>query len=213
MLFMAILCLMTTATTAQTTAPALTAKQEKMCNNNAKKRAKQFTKEGYKIMGSQLLETALYKHYAKTELGAIEQQGSGHSKSKNLGRQMCLNSAMAEYASKESSMMKGRTVYDSKGNEINTDDKEEFANFYAAFERLTQASIKGDLQESFTLCKENPDGTYDFSMYMTIDPSKARKNREKAIADALSESKISQEFARQLSEFVNEGFPQTAKGN
>lgn len=200
------LCLMAPVAMAQTS-PALTSKQEKICNKNAKKRAKELSKEGYKIMGSLPLEDALYKHYAKIELGAMEQPGHGRSKSKNLGRQMCLNAAMAEYASKESSQLKGRTFYDGQGNEIDTDNNEEFARFYAAFERLTQASIKGDLQESLTVCKQNPDGAYEFEMFMTLDAAKAKKNREKALNDAISESKLAQEYARQVADFVNEGFP------
>ena len=203
MLIMA-LCLIAPAAIAQ---QALTPKQEKMCNKNAKDRHKILKKQGYDNMGSLPLQDALYKHYAKLELGAMEQLGTGHSKSKNLGRQMCLNSAMTEYASKESSQLKGRTFYDAQGNEIDTDNNEEFARFYAAFERLTQASIKGDLQESFTVCKQNPDGSYEFEMFMTIDPARARLNREKSLNNAISESKLSQEYARQMSDFINEGFP------
>ncbi len=207
------LCLMAPAAIAQTTAPALTAKQEKMCNKNAKDRSKYFKKNGYENMGSLPLEDVLYKHYAKLELGAIEQTGNGHSKSKNLGRQMCLNQAMTEFASKESSQLKGRTFYDAQGNEIDTDNNEEFARLYTAFERLTQKSIKGELQESFTVCKQNPDGSYDFTMYMTIDPEKAKKSREKALNDAISESKLAQEYARQMSDFINEGYPSLPSDN
>ena len=201
------LCLMAPAAIAQSTLPALTPKQEKMCNKNAKERCKLLKKQGFDNMGSLPLQDALYKHYAKIELGAMEQPGQGRSKSKNLGRQMCLNSAMTEYASKESSLLKGRTFYDAQGNEIDTDNNEEFARFYAAFERLTQASIKGDLQESFTVCKENPDGSYEFRMYMTIDPARAKLNREKSLQNAINESKLSQDYAKQMSDFINEGFP------
>ena len=200
------LCLLTPAAIAQNS-PALTSKQEKMCNKNAKDRNKYLKKNGYENMGSLPLQDALYKHYAKLELGAVEQLGTGHSKSKNLGRQMCLNQAMTEYASKESSQLKGRTFYDAQGNEIDTDSNEEFARFYAAFERLTQKEIKGDLQESFTVIKQNPDGSYDFTMYTTIDSTRARLNREKALNNAIAESKLAQEYASQMSEFINEGFP------
>ncbi|MDE5871530.1 MAG: hypothetical protein K2H22_06295 [Muribaculaceae bacterium] len=207
------LCLIAPAAIAQTTLPALTPKQEKNCNKNAKDRAKKLKKEGYDNMGSLPLQDALYKHYAKLELGAMEQQGNGRSKSKNLLRQMALNQAMTEYASKESSMLKGRTFYDAQGNEIDTDSNEEFARFYAAFERLTQASIKGDLQESFTVIRQNPDGAYECTMYMTIDPARAKINREKSLQNAINESKLSQDYARQMSDFINEGFPTLPSDN
>lgn len=197
------LCLIAPAAISQTTLPALTQKQEKLCNKNAKNRAKDLKRKGYEIMGSLPLEDALYKHYAKMELGATEQTGNGTSKSKNMGRQLCLNSAMAEYASKELSQIQGRTFYDGQGNEIDPTGDENFARFYAAFERLTQKEIKGELQESFTVVKSNPDGSYEFTMYMTIDPKKASDRREEAIKAAMTESGLAQQYSIQGSDFIN----------
>lgn len=195
------LCLIAPAAMAQN---ALTPKQEKLCNKNAKDRAKQLKKQGYEVMGSLPLQDALYKHYAKLEMGAGEQLGTGHSKSKNNGRQMCLTFAMSEYASKAVSQIKGRSVTDQYGNEIDTENDPEFSRFYAAYERLTQKEIKGELQESFTVMKQNPDGSYDFNMYFTVDEGKALARRQKAMKDAAAESGLAQDYARQVSEFVNE---------
>ena len=196
------LCLMTPAVLAQQN--ALTKKQEKMCNNNAKNRAKQFKKDGYEVMGSLPMEDLLYKHFAKLEMGATEELGTGHSKSQNNGRQMCMTYAMSEYATKALSQIKGRSVTDSYGNEVDTENDAEFARFYAAYERLTQKEIKGELQESFTLMKKNPDGSYDFRMYFTVDENKALARRQKALKDAAAESGLAQDYAKQVSEFVNE---------
>lgn len=182
----------------------LTPKQEKLCNKNAKDRAKQFKKEGYTIMGSLPLQDALYKHFAKLEMGAGEQIGNGHSKSQNNGRQMCLTFAMSEYASKAVSQIKGRSVTDQYGNEVDTENDPEFARFYAAYERLTQKEIKGELQESFTIVKQNPDGSYDFRMFFTVDEEKAQNRRQKALRDAAAETNFAQDYAKQVSEFVNE---------
>lgn len=200
MLIMA-LCLIAPAAVAQ---QALTPKQEKLCNKNAKDRSKQFKKDGYDIMGSLPLQDALYKHFAKMEMGATEQIGNGHSKSQNNGRQMCLTSAMSEYASKAVSQIKGRSVTDAYGNEVDTENDPEFARFYAAYERLTQKEIKGELQESFTIVKKNPDGSYDFRMYMLVDEDKALARRQKALKDAAAETNLAQDYAKQVSEFVNE---------
>ncbi len=197
------LCLIAPAAIAQTTLPALTPKQEKICNKNAKNRAKQYKKDGYQVMGTLPLEDALYKHFAKVELGATEQEGHGRSKSKNNGRQMCLSSAMAEYASKEVSQIQGRTFQDAQGNEIDPTNDENFARFYAAFERLTQKEIKGEIQESFTIMKQLPDGSYDFVMYMTIDPQVAQARRQKALQDAITESGLAQQYGEQMSDFIN----------
>lgn len=200
-MFIMALCLIAPVAIAQ---QALTPKQEKLCNKNAKDRAKDLKKKGYEIMGTLPLQDALYKHFAKMELGATEQQGNGHSKSKNNGRQMCLTSAMSEYASKAVSQIKGRSVTDAYGNEVDTENDPEFARFYAAYERLTQKEIKGELQESFTIVKENPDGSYDFTMYFLVDEDKALARRQKAMKDAAAESQLAQNYAKQVSEFINE---------
>ncbi len=197
------LCLIAPATIAQTL-PALTPKQEKLCNKNAKKRAKDLKKEGFDIMGSLPLEDALYKHMAKMELGATEQMGNGKAKSMNNGRQMCLTFAMGEYASKASSQIKGRSYTDAAGNEVDTENNEEFARFYAAYERLTQKEIQGELQESFTVVKKNPDGTSDFRMFFLVDENKASNRRLKAMKEAMAESNLNQEYGRQLSDYVSE---------
>ncbi len=202
MLIMAF-CLIAPAAVAQTQ-KALTSKQEKMCNKNAKDRAKQYKKEGYEVMGSLPLQDALYKHFAKMELGATEEIGNGHSKSQNIGRQMCQTFAMAEYASKAVSQIKGRTVTDSYGNEVDTENDSEFARFYAAYERLTQKEIKGELQESFTIMKKNADGSYDFRMFFTVDEDRALESRKKALKKAAEETNLAQNYAKQVSEFVNE---------
>lgn len=199
MMILMALCLIAPAAIAD-----LTPKQEKICNKNAKDRAKQYKKDGYEIMGSLPLQDALYKHFAKLEMGATEEIGNGHSKSQNNGRQMCMTYAMAEYASKAVSQIKGRSVTDSYGNEVDTENDAEFARFYAAYERLTQKEIKGELQESFTIMKKNPDGSYDFRMYFTVDENKAMARRQKALKAAAEETNLAQNYAKQVSDFVNE---------
>lgn len=194
------LCLIAPMATAQE--QQLTKKQEKAIAKNANARAKDLEKQGFTTMGSLPLKASLQKHFELIELGATEQIGTGHSKSKNNGRQMCLTYAMAEYASKAVSQIKGRSVTDSYGDEVDTEKDPEFARFYAAYERLTQKEIKGELKESFTAIKQLPDGTYDFVMYFTIDEDKAKTRRQKALAEAAEESKLAQNYAKQISEFV-----------
>lgn len=177
-----------------------TKKVEKM----AKDKAKQLEKSGYTVMGSIPLKESLIKHYTSLYSGATEQIGTGHSKSKNNGRQMCLTFAMSEYASKALSQIKGRNVTDSYGNEVDTENDAEFARFYAAYERLTQKEIKGELKESFTVMKQNPDGSYEFEMYMLVDEKEALSARQKALKEAAAESKLAQNYAEQVSKFINE---------
>lgn len=189
------LCLIAPAATAQ-----LGKKQEKQIAQNAKKRAKELKKEGYKIMGTLPLEDALIKHYTLVELGAAEQPGEGRSKSKNNGRSMCLTNALNEYASKAVSQVQGMAITDQYGNAVQTENEPEFDRFYQAFERMTEKEIQGELQESFTIFRELPDGSYEFTMYMTVDPKKAKISREKALQGALKESQLAQQYAKQIQE-------------
>lgn len=191
------LCLMVPAANAE-----LSKKELKQIEKKAKNKTKSLEKEGYSIMGSLSLQDALIKHYTALEEGASEQLGTGKAKSKNNGRQMCLSYALSEYASKSMSQIKGRSVIDAYGNEVDTENDPEFARFYAAYERLTQKEIKGELQESFTIIKSLPDGSYEFEMYMLLDPDKALDKRQKAMRDAAAESKLAQGYADQVSKFI-----------
>lgn len=195
------LCLIAPASYAE-----LSKKELKQVQSESKKRAKQLEKDGYAIMGTTTLETALIKHNTLVAEGATPQMGYGRSKSKNTGRQMCLSSAMNEYVSREMSQIKGRTVNDAFGNEVDTANDEEFARFYSAFERLSQGEIQGELQESFTVIKTLPDGSYDFQMYLTVDEDRASKARMRAMRNAAVESGLSEGYAKQLSDFINQGF-------
>lgn len=192
------LCLMAPIANAE-----LNKKELKKIEKMAKDKAKNLEKQGYTIMGSLPLKESLMKHYTAMEAGAVEQIGTGHAKSKNNGRQMCLTYAMSEFSTKALSEIKGRTVTDSYGNEVDTENDAEFARFYAAYERLTQKEIKGELQESFTVIKQNADGTYDFEMYMLYDENKASLKRQKALKEAAAESKLAQNYAEQVSEFIS----------
>lgn len=181
----------------------LSKKDMKRIEKAAKTKAKELKKEGFTIMGSLTLQDALVKHYTALEEGLDEQMGNGHAKSKNNGRQMCLTNALAEFSSKAMSQIKGRSLTDSYGEEVNPDKEPEFARFYAAYERLTQKEIKGELQESFTVMKEQPDGTFEFRMYMLLDADKAYNLRQKALRDAAEESNLAKIYADQLSNFIS----------
>lgn len=192
------LCLMAPVANAE-----LDKKTQKKVEKAAKTKAKDFEKRGYTIMGSLPLKDALVEHYTAREQGFTEQMGTGHAKSKNNGRQMCLTQALSEYATKELSQIKGMTVTDQYGNQVDTENDPEFARFYAAFERMTQKEIKGELQESFTVIKQNADGTYEFEMYMLLDNNKLKTQRQKALAEAIEESKLAEMFADQVRNHIN----------
>lgn len=180
----------------------LSKKELKECENLAKKRSKDLKKQGYTVMGSLPMEKALEKHFQKTQYGGMaEVQGiSTQTRSKNNGRMLAQSNAMNTYAGDQSSKLKGRMIIDSRAG-----DEKEWEKFFAAFERVVEKEIRGDLSESYSLIKENPDGTFEIMTMYVYDIKNADRANKRALEQALSESKLAAEDATQISKFINEG--------
>ena len=127
-------------------------------------------------------------------------------KSKNVGVQMAYNNAVVTYAQRAGSYIKGRVASDISGD--GTDAEGEFEHFYAAYEREVEKEIKGELEPSFTVIRDNGDGTYEMQSYFIASESAASKARIRAYENAMKESQAAQKYATKISEFVNEGVPE-----
>ena len=181
-----------------------------------KAKIKEFKKEGWKLYGSsRTIEVALLTHYDKLQqLGdnGYEVMGEASSfKSKNVGKQMAINNACNIYARNAGSHVKGRVVSDLAGDANNTDA--EFEHFYAAYETLVEKEIKGEMQESFSVIKDNKDGTYSMQTFFIINEDAAVKARIRAMENAMKESQAAQKYAKNVSDFVREGFEGENSGN
>lgn len=169
---------------------------------------KRFKKEKWQLLGStSSLDVALLKHWTKLDQneGAREEVGiSTRSQSKNVGMQMAINNACTSYAAKAGSTVKGRVISDLAGDGIDTGA--EFEHFYGAYERLVEKEIKGEMQPSFTVIRNNPDGTYEIQTFFIIDENAASKARIRAFEQAAKESEAAQRYADKVSKFVKEGF-------
>lgn len=180
----------------------LSKKDLKECEKLAKKRAKELKKQGYTVLGSLPLESVLDRHYQKIYDGTMqEQQGiSTKTRSKNNGRMLAQSNAMNTYAGDQASQLKGRVIIDSKA----TDDVE-WEKFFAAFERIVEKEIRGDLVESYSLIKENPDGTFEIQTMYVYDRQKAERANKRALEQAIDESKLAADDASLISKFINNG--------
>ena len=182
---------------------------EKAQKKEYKAKIKEFKKEGWKLYGSsRTIEVALLTHYDKLrQLGenGYEVMGEASSfKSKNVGKQMSINNACNIYSRNAGSHVKGRVVSDLAGDVNNTDA--EFELFYAAYETLVEKEIKGEMQESFSVIKDNKDGTYSMQTFFIINEDAAVKARIRAMENAMKESEAAQKYAKKVSDFVCEGF-------
>lgn len=182
---------------------------EKELKKEYKNRIKTFNKEGWKLYGSsRSVEVALLLHYEK--LGKLGEKGrevmgeASRFKSKNVGKQSAINNACNTYAREAGSHVRGRIVSDMSNMTENVSG--EFDHFYAAYEATVEKEIKGELQESFSIIKDNGDGTFAMQVFFIVDEDAASRARIRSMENAFKESTAAQKYATQVSEFVKEGF-------
>lgn len=182
---------------------------EKKRKQEYKTKMKEYKKENWKLFGSsRSLDVALLTHYDK--LNNMGEDGhevlgiASRFKSKNVGKQMAINNACLTYAQQAGSHVKGRMVSDMAGDGVDADG--EFDHFYAAYERLVEKEIKGEMSESYSIIHDNGDGTFEMQAYFIVSESAATKARIRALENAAKESAAAQVYAEKVADFVREGF-------
>ena len=185
--------------------PATAQELSKSEKKSMKDKVKEYKKQGWQIFGStNTIDLALEKHMIKMQSeDAIEVPGTASSfKSKNVGKQMALNSAMTYYASMMDSEIKGKVVSDMQGD--GEFSETEFEKFYAAFKRSVQTTIKDELKESFSIIRDKGNGTYEMQSFYIVDKKAASKARMRAIEQAAKESVAAQIYAKGIEKYLNE---------
>ena len=185
--------------------PATAQELSKSGKKALKAKVKEFNKEGWKIFGStSTIDLALEKHMLKLQSeDAIEVPGIASSfKSKNVGKQMALNSAMTNYASMMDSEIKGKVVSDMQGD--GEFSETEFEKFYAAFKRSVQTTIKDELKESFSIIRDKGNGTSEMQTFFIVDKKAASQARVRALEQAGKESVAAQLYAKVVQKFIEE---------
>lgn len=182
---------------------------EKARKKEYKAKMKEYKKENWKLFGSsRSIDVALLTHYDKlNNLGDDGREVMGVAskfKSKNVGHQMAINNACLTYAQQAGSHVKGRVVSDMTGDGVEAD--QEFDHFYAAYERLVEKEIKGEMQESYSIIHDNGDGTSEMQTFFIISEKAATQARIRALENAAKESAAAQKYAKKVSDFVREGF-------
>lgn len=184
---------------------------QKALKKEYKAKMKEYKKEKWKLFGSsRTLEVALLQHYDQLNgLGEDAREVVGIAsrfKSKNVGHQQAINNACITYAQQAGSHLKGRVVSDIAAN--GDDTSAEFDHFYAAYERLVEKEIKGEMTESYSIirCIDPKTGEYEMQTYFIVNESAATRARIRAMENALKESEAAQRYAQKVSDFVKEGF-------
>ena len=185
--------------------PATAQELSKSEKKSLKAKVKEFKKQGWQIFGStSTIDLALEKHMLKLQSDdAIEVPGIASSfKSKNVGKQMALNSAMTNYASMMDSEIKGKVVSDMQGD--GEFSETEFEKFYAAFKRSVQTTIKDELKESFSIIRDKGNGTSEMQTFFIVDKKAASQARVRALEQAGKESVAAQLYAKVVQKFIEE---------
>ena len=185
--------------------PATAQELSKSEKKSLKAKVKEFKKQGWQIFGStSTIDLALEKHMLKLQSDdAIEVPGTASSfKSKNVGKQMALNSAMTYYASMMDSEIKGKVVSDMQGD--GEFSETEFEKFYAAFKRSVQTTIKDELKESFSIIRDKGNGTSEMQTFFIVDKHAASQVRVRALEQAGKESVAAQLYAKVVQKFIEE---------
>ena len=181
---------------------------QKQIKKQYKTKIKEYQKEGWKIFGStNSVDVALLEHYNELfEKGDKVYELAGIAskfKSKNVGKQMALNNACITYAQSAKSYVQGRVTSDMAGDSVHADN--EFDHFYAAYERLVAAEIKGELKESYAIIRDLKDGTFEMQVYYIVEQNSATEMCERAMKKAIEESNLSPKHAKELLEFRRDG--------
>ncbi len=91
-------------------------------------------------------------------------------------------------------------------NQSSEDGSEEFDRMYAAYERLVEKEIKGEIQESFSIVRTGSNGQKEYRTYFLINEDAATKARIRAWENAVRESEAAQKYGTKISEWIKEGF-------
>lgn len=186
------------------------ANPEKVAQKYAKKQAKQFAKEGWRVDGIFTLEEVFYNYRkALMEEGNYQLTGivSGTTSTKtiNQAKQWAATNAAITYAKEAGMSMKGRiasSVHAAAGEDAASDD-----SFFEAYEALVQKEIKGELKMSFGIYREMKSGI-EYTAYYIVNEDKASKARMRALENLKKENDFARKHAEDLSKFVREGFQQ-----
>lgn len=171
-----------------------------------KEKLGEYTQAGWAIHGStRTLQGKLIEHYDKLDANPDLYEVIGTStgcRSVTVCRASALNAACVDFAVKMGQSLKGKTMRD-MGIDEGTEVPTEYNKFQEACISKFQTEIKGELQESLALIKNNGSNN-EYQMFFIVDKESAKKKRTQAIKDALKESKLNQEYAHAVEKFIND---------
>ena len=150
------------------------------------------------MTGVQTCALPIYIVKRETE-GLQEKNGAATDhKSRSGCRKQILNDVSNAYAREVSQVIRGEIT--SKDRFRDGDEAEDFIGQY---ETRLAAEIAGELVESYSLYKKNPDGTFDMEIYYFIDPDRAHDAKLRAARNSMELQKLDEEWCKSISDAIN----------
>lgn len=176
---------------------------EKNAEKQAKSTAKRFKKEGWVLNGTGDVEMKVMNHMMRTsDFGGdgYEVIGNGQ-KAAILSRSTAtaMMDAALKYSRNCGMALKEKIV--GEGNLMTDDERDTFIDAYEA--RVAQ-EIKGELRPTLELYRKDKSGAFETMVLCVVDFDGAAVAQQRALKAELERTKLSQEVARKISEFVNE---------
>jgi hypothetical protein len=184
-----------------------TSKLDKARSRQAKAKLEEYRRDGWKVTGtSRSLEVVVLEHFERLKDSDNKEYEATVSmcQSLNVCKSNALNNVILEYAQKAGSYVRGRIVSDMFNNS-SANEPEEFDKFYAAYERLVSAEIKGEIETSYAVERSNGTGR-TYKAYYIVNEDEASRARLRAMQRAFEESRLARRYADEVSEFVQEAF-------
>lgn len=178
---------------------------DKVLWKQAKKKAKELTKEGWKLDGSKALDVCLYDHYKK--LQDLDNQelisnvvGKTNVKTLNQAQRWAIVNAATRYATEARMTVVGKVT-----SEIGAGLEEvgSLDDFYAAYESRVSTELQGQLKPSISLYRTK-NGRPEYKIFYLVNEDSASKARMRAMERAIQESEFARANAKRISEFVHE---------
>ena len=172
-------------------------KYNKEIQKQAKKKAKELSKEGYQCLGSGDMTYLLEQHISKVRFGHQELIGKGSSSSENLAKWEAIANAKSNYATLQSSSVKGSI----STNDAELDGKVS-DQILAAFKVNVESLLKDELFESLVLRRVDKKRYY-YQVFYVVDHETAHALHMMALNMALDELELTEKYASKVSTWLD----------
>lgn len=176
-------------------------KEVKNAAKAAKETAKALRKDGFKPLEYGDGTAQLAGYFARTGDGCQGFVGTADACiSVNLAKMTAQTNVANEYALASGGRVRGRVT--STASSIGG---EQLDDIVAAYERLINRDIRGELRTCATFVRKEKDGRYSVRVFCVVDEDAAHSARLKAMKRSLEETDMAEAYGSMVSDWIDEG--------